>query len=76
MRGRVEIFCNTPHKSKWHSLRNKEHRLKSGNICYLLLHNRLSSSLLSININIIIHRHVILPVVVYGCETWSIALRE
>jgi hypothetical protein len=33
--------------------------------------------LLSININIIIiHRHVILPVVVYGCETWSLALRE
>jgi len=53
-----------------------ESTLKSGNICYLSLRNRLSSSLLSININIIIYRHVILPVVVYGCETWSLALRE
>jgi hypothetical protein len=28
------------------------------------------------NIKIKIHRTVILPVVVYGCETWSLRLRE
>jgi len=36
----------------------------------------LSSSLLSKNIKIKIHRNIILPVVLYGCETWSLTLRE
>jgi len=38
--------------------------------------NILSSSSLSININITIYRNIILPVVLYGCETWSPTLRE
>jgi hypothetical protein len=37
--------------------------------------NLLSASLLSKNVNINIYRTVILPVVVYGCETWSLILR-
>jgi hypothetical protein len=36
----------------------------------------LSSSLLSKNAKIKIYRTIILPVVLYGCETWSITLRE
>ena len=36
----------------------------------------LSSSLLSKNIKIKIYRTIILPVVLYGCETWSLTLRE
>ena len=28
------------------------------------------------NTNIKIHRTIILPVVLYGCETWSLTLRE
>jgi len=36
----------------------------------------LSSSLLSKNIKIKIYRTLILPVVLYGCETWSLTLRE
>jgi len=36
----------------------------------------LSSSLLSKNLKIKIHRTVISPVVFYGCETWSLTLRE
>ena len=36
----------------------------------------LSSSLLSKNLNIKIYRTIILPVVLYGCETWSLTLRE
>jgi len=36
----------------------------------------LSSRLLSKNLKIKIHRTVILPVVLYGCETWSLTLRE
>jgi hypothetical protein len=33
-------------------------------------------SLLSKNTKIKINRTVILPVVLYGCETWSLTLRE
>jgi hypothetical protein len=36
----------------------------------------LSSSLLSKNTKIKIYRTIILPVVLYGCETWSFTLRE
>jgi hypothetical protein len=36
----------------------------------------LSSSLLSKNLKIKIYRTIILPVVLYGCETWSLKLRE
>jgi hypothetical protein len=36
----------------------------------------LSSRLISKNIKIKIHKTVILPVVLYGCETWSLTLRE
>ena len=40
------------------------------------MQNLLSSSLLSKNLNIKIYRTTILPVVLYGCETWSPTLRE
>jgi hypothetical protein len=36
----------------------------------------LSSSLLSKNLKIKIYRTIILPIVAYGCETWSLTLRE
>jgi hypothetical protein len=36
----------------------------------------LSSLLLSENIKIRIYVAIILPVVLYGCETWSLTLRE
>ena len=35
-----------------------------------------SSSFLSKNLKITIYRTIILPIVVYGCETWSLTLRE
>jgi hypothetical protein len=38
--------------------------------------NLLSSSLLSKNLKIKIYRNVILFVVLYECETWSLTLRE
>jgi hypothetical protein len=46
-------------------------RLKSGNACYQLVQNLLSSRLLSKNTKIRVYGSIILPVVVYGCETWS-----
>jgi len=51
-------------------------RLESGNACYHSVQNLLSLSLLSKNLKIIIHRIIILPVVLYGCENWSLTLRE
>jgi hypothetical protein len=36
----------------------------------------LSSPLLSTNVNIRIYKTTILPVVLYGCETWSLTLKE
>jgi len=51
-------------------------RLKSGNACYYSVSNILSSSLLSKNIKIKIYGTIILPVVLYGCEIWSLTLRE
>jgi len=41
-----------------------------------VVQNLLSSSLLSKNIKIKVYRTVILPVILYGCETWSLTLRE
>ena len=51
-------------------------RLKLGNACYHSVQNLLSSNLLSKNLKIKIYRTIILPVVLYGCETWSLTLRE
>jgi len=50
-------------------------RLKLGNACYYLVQNLLSSSLLSKTSKIKIYRTIILPVVLYGFETWSLTLR-
>jgi hypothetical protein len=51
-------------------------RLNSGNACYHSVQNLLSSRLLPKNIKIRIYETIILPVVLYGCETWSLTLRE
>ena len=46
------------------------------NACYYSVQNLLSSSLLSRKLNIQTYRTIILPVVLYVCETWSVTLRE
>jgi len=51
-------------------------RLRSGGACYNSVQNLLSSRSLSKNLKIKIYRTIILPVVLYGCETWSLTLRE
>jgi hypothetical protein len=50
--------------------------LNSGNACYHSIQNLLSSRLISKNLKIKIYKTVILPVVLYGCETWPLILRE
>jgi hypothetical protein len=51
-------------------------RLNSGNACYYLVQNILSSCLISKNLKIKTYKTVILSVVLCGCETWSLTLRE
>jgi hypothetical protein len=51
-------------------------RLNSGNACYYSVQNLSSSCLISKNLRTKIYKTVILPVVLYGCETWSLALRD
>jgi flagellar biosynthesis component FlhA len=50
--------------------------IKSRNAHYHSLQNLLSSSLLPKNIQIKLYRTIIQAVVLYGCETWCLTLRE
>jgi hypothetical protein len=51
-------------------------RLNSGSACYHSVQSLLSSRLLSRNVKVKIYTTIIVPVVLYGCETWSLMLRE
>ena len=61
----VAISNRQPHNSQ----EEIKSRPKSGNACC-------HSSLLSITLKIKVYRTTVLPIVLYGCETWSLALRE
>jgi len=50
--------------------------MKSGNACYHSVQNLLSSILQSKIFKIKIYRTIILPVVLYGSETWLLTLKE
>jgi hypothetical protein len=71
----VELYIQSPLRLLGVMLDNN-FRLKSGNACYYSLENLLSSRLLSRNVKIRIYKTIILPVVLYGCETWSVTLKE
>jgi hypothetical protein len=51
-------------------------RLNSRNACYRSVHSLLSSRLLSRNVKVKVYIAIILPVVLYGCEIWSLTLRK
>ena len=51
-------------------------RLRSGNACNHSVQSLLSSRLLSKNLKTKIYRTIILPVVLYGCDAWSLTARE
>jgi hypothetical protein len=53
-----------------------KNRLNSADACYHSVQNLLSLHLISKNLKIKIYKTVILPVVLYGCGTWSLTLRE
>ena len=50
--------------------------MEHGGACCHSVQNLLPSRLLSKNLKIKIYRTIILPVVLYGCETLSLTLRE
>jgi hypothetical protein len=43
---------------------------------YFFTHSLLSSRLLYRNVKVKMNKTIILPVVLYGCETWALMLRE
>jgi hypothetical protein len=51
-------------------------RCMSWNACYHSVQNILSYKLIFKNIKVKIYRSIILHVVLYGCETWSLILKE
>jgi hypothetical protein len=50
--------------------------LNSGNACHHSVQSLSSSRLLSRNVKVKIYETIISPVLLYGCETWSLTLRE
>ena len=51
-------------------------RLNMENACYYSLEKILSSRLLSKKLKVETYKTIILPVLLCGCETWSLTLRE
>jgi hypothetical protein len=47
-------------------------RTRSGNACYYSVQKLLATRLLSKKAKLIIYRSIILPVALYGCETWTL----
>ena len=70
------VTCGTAVTNQNSIQKEIKSRLKLGNACYYSVQNLLSSRLLSTNLKFKIYRTIILPVVLYGCETWSLTLRE
>ena len=69
-------YLGTARKNQISIQEEIKRRLKSGNACYHSVQNVLFSGLLFKNIKIKKYRSLILPVVLYECETWSLTLRE
>ena len=53
-----------------------KHRINMRNACYYSLEKILSSRLISKKLKVNTHKTTILPVLLYGCETLSLTLRE
>ena len=75
---RVEVFkyLGTTLKNKNSIADEIKSSLRSGNACYHSVQNLLRSRSPSKNLKIKIYRTTILPVDLYGCEAWSLTLRE
>jgi hypothetical protein len=83
MRERIFVFNSSQFKYLGTTVTNKnliqeeiKRRLISGNVCYHSVQSLLSSRLLSKNLKMRIYKTIILPAILYGCETWSLTLME
>jgi hypothetical protein len=67
----VALFKSLGKTARNQNLIQKEikRRLNSGNACYHLVRNLLSSRLLCKNVKITIYKTIMLPVILYWCET-------
>ena len=62
--------------NKYQNYEDMLFRFETGHSCYYSVQNILSFRLLSKNLKIKIYKTIILPVVLYGCEAWSLTLSE
>jgi hypothetical protein len=69
-------YANCAVENKFSITIMSKRRLYSGNACNHTVQTLLFSRLLSKNIKIRIYKTIILPVVLYGYESWSLTLRE
>jgi hypothetical protein len=69
------MFGNDSNKSELIQEEIKR-KLNSGDGCYHSVQNLLSSRLPSKNVKIRIYKIIILPVVLYWCETWALKLKD
>jgi hypothetical protein len=57
-------------------IQEEKRRLNLGSACHHSAQNLFSCHLLSESVKIRIYKTTMLPVGLYGCETWSLTLRE
>ena len=72
--GKVQISGSNNNKYYIHE--EIKPRINMGNACYYTLEKILSSHLLSKKLKVNTYKTIILPVMLYGCETRSLTLRE
>jgi len=70
------VMSRDQNAGRIHSVRFDNSTFESVDASYHSVQNLLSSRLLSKNLKIKIYRTIILPIVLCGCETWSLTLRE
>ena len=73
--GKVQISRSNSNRYKYMREEIKL-RINMGNACYYSLEKILSPRLLSKKLKVKTFKTIILPVVLYICETWSLSLRE
>jgi hypothetical protein len=69
-------YLGTTLRDQNHMHEEIKSRLNSGNACCHSVQSLMSSRLLSRKLKVKVYKTIILPVVLYGCETWSLTLRE
>jgi len=75
-KGNKFTYLGTYVTSKTEVAEKIKSRLVSGNACFYSVQKFLTSQLISRKLKMKIYRTVILPVLLYGCESWSTTLAD